>query len=162
RGRHITRGDLDHVVNVILNARAAEQTIEDAAQQRIGAQAIGAVVGEVGFTHGIQAGDIGHHGGRVAYLQPAAFFVLSQSARDSRYGVVVRGEDDHPLGPRIEHDGLLVYLHDAFKVVEDCLAAAFLDLVAQVEIDHVAAADAQAFLADLEDFAGGDVARDDV
>ena len=35
--------------------------------------------------------------------------------------------------------------------------------VAQVEIDHVPAADAELhFGADLEDFAGGDVARDEV
>ena len=40
--------------------------------------------------------------------------------------------------------------------------AAFLHLVAKIEVDHVPAADAKALLADFEDFAGGDVARDDV
>src|SRR5262249_38295519 len=53
-------------------------------------------------------------------------------------------------------------LENAFELVEDRFPAAFLYLIAQVEIDHVSAADAQALLADFEDLSGRDVARDDV
>src|SRR5439155_11191312 len=45
---------------------------------------------------------------------------------------------------------------------EDRLSPLLFHLVAQIEVDHVPAPDAQPVLADLEDLAGGDVAGDEV
>src|SRR5262249_5874064 len=51
---------------------------------------------------------------------------------------------------------------NSFELVEYGRPAAFFDFIAKVEIDHVSAADAHSFLADLEDFTRGDITRDDV
>ena len=72
------------------------------------------------------------------------------------------GENLHWLSKRIGADEFFVDFEDAFEFAEDRLAADFLDDVAKIEIDHVPAADAEAFLANLEDFPRGDVAGDEV
>lgn len=72
------------------------------------------------------------------------------------------GEDFHGLIEGIGSDEFLVDFEDPFEFAEDFFASDLFDDVAEVEVDHISPADAEAFLADLEDFAGGDVAGDEV
>src|SRR6185312_14267536 len=97
-----------------------------------------------------------------AGLEPAGLFFLGKVRPQPAHRVMDRREDLHRLVQRVGADEFFIDLENAFEPGEDGLTAAFLDFVAKIEVDHVSAAHAQALLADFEDLAGGNVARDNV
>ncbi len=58
-GRQFVSGPSAAAVQQVDNPRGHEKAAEDAAQQRVGPQAVGAVVLVVAFADGEQAGDVG-------------------------------------------------------------------------------------------------------
>ena len=100
--------------------------------------------GVVALAGGEDAGDVGQ---------------LVEVDPEAAHGVVHAGEDLHGNFARVVADELLVDFENAFELAVESLAVD----VGEVEIDHRLAVDAQAVLVDdLEDGAGGDVARDEV
>ena len=100
--------------------------------------------GVIGLARGEEAGDVG---------------LLVEVHPEAAHGVVHAGEDLHGMNAGIDADELLVDFQDAFELAVEGLA---ID-VGEVEIDHGLSVEAHVvFVHDLEDGAGGDVARDQV
>ena len=125
-----------------------EVAVGQALHERAGAQAVGAVVGEVRFADHVQAGDSGHQ----VVVHPQA-----------AHGVVDGGVDAHRLLVRVFAGDALVHVEQvAVALLDDVLAEA-LDGIAEIEVDGEAGfADAAAFVADLLGVAGSHVARHQV
>ncbi len=141
------------------DARRDEQSAEDAAQQRVGAQAIGAMILIVALADGVEVGNIGPLVARRAGDQPArrvSFVVDPQPA----HGVVDGGEDFHRHFARVDALELFVDFQNAAELQVECVSRD----VRQVEIDaQPVALDAQVLVrADVEDFARGNVAGHEV
>ena len=102
-----------------------DESAEDATDQRIRAQAIGAVVLVLALAGGKDAGNVGH---------------LVEVDPEAAHGVVHAGEDLHGHFARIVADKLLVDFENAFELAVQRGAVD----VGEVEIDHRLAVDAQA------------------
>ncbi len=128
-------------------------------QQRVGAQAVGAVVLVVALADGVEAGDVGLLVARRAELEPAVGGPLVVGPQ-AAHRVVDGREDLHRHVARIDALELLVDLQDAAELAVELLARD----VRQVEVDALPVRlDAQALVdADVEDLARGDVARHEV
>ena len=143
----------------VLDAGADPEAGEDAGEQRVRAEAVGAVVLVVALADGVQAGDVGLMVARRAGDESAfgrAFVVGPQSA----HRVVDGGEDLHRLVARVDALEFLVDAEDAAELAVELFARD----VREVEVDAGPfALDAETFVdADVEDLAGGDVARHEV
>ena len=122
----------------------AAESAEDATDQGIRAQAIGAVVLVFALAGREQAGDISH----LVVVDPQA-----------THGVVHAGEDLHGHFARVVADKFLVDLENAFELAVERLA---ID-VGEVEIDHGLPVDAEIVLVyHLVNGARGHVAGDEV
>jgi hypothetical protein len=120
------------------------EAAEDATDQRVCAEAIGAVVLVLALAGGKDAGDVGH---------------LVEVDPEAAHGVVHAGEDLHGHVARIVADELLVDFENAFELAIERGAVD----VGEVEVDHGLAVDAEAELVDhLVNGARGDVAGDEV
>ena len=129
---------------VVHGVGAGDESAEDATDERVRAEAVGAVVLVFAFARGKEAGDVGH---------------LVEVDPEAAHGVVHAGEDLHGHFAGIVADELLVDFEDAFELAIQRFA---ID-VGEVEVDHRLAVDAEAVLVDdLVDGAGGDVARNEV
>src|SRR4030095_16177565 len=117
---------------------------EDAAEQRVGSEPVGPVERERALAHRIEPRDVGHHVLRRAALQAAGLLILGEARPQAAHRVVYGGGDLYRLVGGVGADELLVYLEDAFEFLEDGRAADALHLVAEIEVDHVPAADAEA------------------
>src|ERR1700744_5725285 len=116
----------------------------DTAHERIGSEAVSAVVLILALPDGKETGDVGH---------------LVEVDPEATHGVVHAGEDLHGDFAWIVSDELLVDFEDAFELAVESLTV----YVGQVEIDHGLAVDAEAvFVNRFKDGAGGDVARDEI
>ncbi len=51
------------IVAEVFDTCGAEEAIEDTGEEGVSAEAVGAVIGEAGLAHGIEAVDAGHHVG---------------------------------------------------------------------------------------------------
>ncbi len=123
--------------------RAGDEASVDAGEEGVGAEAVGAVDGVIGFACCKDAGDVG---------------LLVEVDPEAAHGVVHAGEDLHGDFAGVVADELLVDFEDAFELV-----LAFWREVREVEVDHGLAVDAHVvFVDDFEDVAGGDVAGDEV
>ena len=125
-----------------------EVAVGEALHERAGAEAIGAVVGEVGFAENEQAGD----GALQLVVDPEA-----------AHGVVDGGVDAHRDLVGIFVGDALIHVEEVAVALADGLGAEAADGVGEVEVDAEAGfADAAAFVADGFGVAGGDVAGDEV
>ena len=129
-----------------------EVAVGEALHERGGAEAVGAVVGEVGFAADEQAGDVGLQ----VIVHPEA-----------AHRVVHGREDAHRLLVRVLAGDVLVHVEQVAVAGADLGFAEALDRGGEVEVDaetlavdHLA--DAAAFVADFLGGAGGDVARGEV
>ena len=104
----------------------------DAREQRVGAEAIGAVVLVVDLAAGVEAGDVRRLVARRADLERAARVLLEVDPQ-AAHRVVDGREDLHRVLVRIDADELLVDLEDA----RELLAQERLVLVREVEVDLV-------------------------
>ena len=127
--------------SVVHRLRTCAESAEDAGDQRICSQAIGAMVLVLAFAAGIQASNVG--GLFVIHPEPA-------------HGVVHAGKDFHRRGAWIIAHELLVDFQDAFQLaVENGRIN-----VGEVEKNHRLPINSQPLLVNhLVDGAGGDVAR---
>ena len=140
--------DVDLVGEVVLDGVGEDEVaIGEALHQCGGTEAVGAVVGEVGFASGKEAGD----GGLELVIDPEA-----------AHGVVDSGVDAHGLFVGVDVGDLLVHLEEVAVAGFDDVAAEALDGVGEVEIDSQTGAYAIAGIAALFGGAGGDVARHEV
>ena len=125
-----------------------EVAVGQALHEGARAQAIGAVIAEIGFADDVQSGDIRHQ----VVIHPQA-----------AHGVVDGGIDAHRLLVRIFAGDALVHVEQVAVALLDDGAAEALDGVAEVQVDGQAAfAHAAAFVADLLGIARGHVARHQV
>ena len=152
RRRRFRRRRIRIGVHVGDHLRPGDHAAVDAADERVGAEAVGAVVLVVDLTDGKQSRDVGHL--VVIDPQPA-------------HRVVHGREDQHRRLARIFAGELFVDLDDAFHAMRDLVGPAPLRHLAigidDVEVDLVLAADAEPVVAHrLEDLARGDVARHQV
>ena len=129
--------------------RDDEVAVGQPLHQRAGAEAVGAVIGEVRFAEHVQAGNVAHQ----VVVHPEA-----------AHRVVDGGVDAHRHLVRILVGDLLVHLEQvAVLLLDRRRAPSALDRVGEVEVDGEAAlADAAAFVADLLGVARRDVARHEV
>ena len=128
--------------------RDDEIAVREPLHQRAGAEAVGAVIGEVRFAEHVQAGDVAHQ----VVVHPQA-----------AHRVVDGGVDAHRRLVRILVGDLLVHLEEVAVLLLDDLDAEAGDGVPEIEIDgQPGLADATALVADLLDVARGDVARDEI
>jgi hypothetical protein len=107
--------------------RAGDEAAVDAGEERVGAEAVGAVDGVVGLAGGVDAGDVG---------------LLVEVDPEAAHGVVHAGEDLHGDFAGVVADELLVDFEDAFELAVERLAVD----VGEVEVDHGLAVDAHAEL----------------
>ena len=131
-------------LRVLHGIRAGDEASKDARHQRVRAQAVGAVVLVFALAGGVDAGDV------------RGLLVIDPEAA---HGVVHARENLHGRDARIDADKLLVDFENAFQLAVERLGVD----VGEVEVDHRLAVDAEVVLVDdLEDFAGGHIARDQV
>ena len=90
-----------HALRVLQRVRPGAEAAEDATDQRVRAQPVGAVVLVLALAGGKDAGDVGH----LVEVHPQA-----------AHGVVHAGEDLHRLVARIDADELLVDLENAAEL----------------------------------------------
>ena len=127
--------------------RQHEVAVREALHQRGSAEAVAAVVGEVGLADGVEARD----GGLQVVVDP-----------DAAHRVVDGGIDHHRLLPRGARGDLLVH-EEVAVTLGDALVAEALDGVREVKIDGLAGlVDAEAGVAALLGGTGSHVARDEV
>lgn len=133
---------------VVDGRRQDEVAVGEALHQRGSAEAVGAVVGEVGLADGEEAGD----GGLEVVVDPESAHRVVHGRVDPHRGLVrvLRGD------PRVHVEEVAVLLLDLGP-------AHPLDGLGEVEVDALAAgADAAALVADVLRGAGGDVAGHEV
>src|SRR4051794_588167 len=116
-----------NVLRILERNGAGGESAEDATDQRIRAQAVGAVVLVLALAGGEQAADVGH----LAVVYPQA-----------AHGVVHAGEDLHGHFARIVADEFFVDFEDAFELAVERLA---ID-VGEVQVDHRLSVDAEVVL----------------
>ncbi len=157
-------GAARQVLLVARDGGAGGHATPDAREQRVGAEAVGAVVLVVDLADGVEAGDVGRVVARRARLERAALVALVVHP-EAAHRVVDGGEDLHRVVVRVDADELLVDLEDAGELVAEEL----LVLVREVEVDlvlvlaRVRVEDAAPLVeARLEERARGDVAGDEV
>ena len=132
------------ILDVVESIGSGLEAAEDATDQRVCAQAVGAVVLVLALAGGKDAGDVGH---------------LVEVDPEAAHGVVHAGEDLHGHVAGVVADEFLVDFEDAFELAVEGFAVD----VGEVEIDHGLAVDAQALFVDnLVNGAGGHVAGDEV
>ena len=132
------------ILDVVESIGAGLESAEDATDEGVCAQAVGAVVLVLALAGGEDAGDVGH---------------LIEVDPHAAHGVVHAGEDLHGDVAGIVADEFFVDFKDAFELAVEGFAVD----VGEVEIDHGLAVDAEAFfIDDFVDGAGGDVAGDEV
>ena len=141
--------DVDLVGEVVLEGVGEDEVaVGQALHERAGAEAVGSVVGEVGFAGGEEAGD----GGLQLVVDPEA-----------AHGVVDGGVDHHGHLVGVLVGDFLVHLEEVAVLLLHDVAAEAADGVGEVEVDgQSGAADAEAGVAALLGGAAGHVARHEV
>ena len=125
-----------------------EIAVGQSLHERAGAEAIGAVIGEIRFADDVQAGNVAHQ----IVIHPEA-----------AHRVMDRGINPHRRLVGIFAGDLFVHVEEVAVALADRVFAEARDRVREIEINAApAGADAAAFVADFLGAAGGDVARGEV
>ena len=133
---------------VVDGVRQHEISVRQALHERGGAEAVGAVIREVAFPDGIQAGQRRHQ----VVIHPQA-----------AHGIVDGGIDHHGRGIRIFIGDAVVHLEEVAVLRLDVVASEALNGLGEVEIDRLAGgSDAAPLVAHLLGVARREVARNQV